>query len=177
MKLFSFLIISFFNLVLSQNLIFYNSQGTIIFKENELININGQKFRYLGGTQYNDQIVISKNRLLKNKMILLNIHDINTFQKYSERFSLRNAFRKGFSGFKIGFLGLGSLGFLSGWSWDRETGLGPSSRESLALGTIMGVIMGAYGGLNVGAMGFIYGFITLGEGKLNDINNYQLKLD
>ena len=94
MKLFSFLMISFFNLVLSQNLIFYNSQGTIIFKENELININGQKFRYLGGIQYNDQIVISKIRLLKNKMILFNIQDINNFQKYSERFSLRNAFKK-----------------------------------------------------------------------------------
>ena len=169
MKLFSFLMISFFNLVLSQNLIFYNSQGTIIFKENELININGQKFRYLGGIQYNDQIVISKIRLLKNKMILFNIHDINTFQKYSERFSLRNAFKKGFSGFKIGFLGLGSLGFLIGRSWDGETGIGAS--------LVIGTIMGAYGGLNVGAMGFIYGFITLGEGKLNDINNYQLKLD
>ena len=65
---------------------------------------------------------------------------------------MRNAFKKGFSGFKIGFLGLGSLGFLIGRSWDGETGIGAS--------LVIGTIMGAYGGLNVGAMGFIYGFIS-----------------
>ena len=46
MKVVIFLALVLINIPVSQNLVFYNNQDTIRFKENELININGQKYFY-----------------------------------------------------------------------------------------------------------------------------------
>ena len=46
MKLFRIFIVSFSSILLSQNLVFFDDKESIIFKENELIIINGKEYRY-----------------------------------------------------------------------------------------------------------------------------------
>ena len=65
-----------------QNLIFYNSEETIIFKERELININGLKYRYLGLIQSDTNIKAINLGLMNGKNVEMSIDNIFTFQKH-----------------------------------------------------------------------------------------------
>ena len=62
MRFFPFLAVFFFNFLSSQDLIFFNDEETISFKKNELININDQKYRYLGAFNNNTQIRLTKSK-------------------------------------------------------------------------------------------------------------------
>ena len=82
MKLFSFFIITFSSFLFSQNLVFFNDEVTITFKENELIKINGQKYRYLGVEQNDTHIKALKlpnskiGNIKKKENVIIDIDDI-----------------------------------------------------------------------------------------------------
>ena len=61
MKLFRIFIVSFSSILLSQNLVFFNDKESITFKNNELITINGEEYRYEKALKNRTQ-----NRLLKS---------------------------------------------------------------------------------------------------------------
>ena len=69
MKLFRIFIVSFSSILLSQNLVFFNDEESIIFKENELITINGKEYRYEKALKNRTQI-----RLLKSGFFLKKNH-------------------------------------------------------------------------------------------------------
>ena len=71
MRLTPFFVILLFNLVLSQNLVFTNNQETIIFKKNELININGQKYLYQKAVKNKTHIHLIKSGLLRKENITM----------------------------------------------------------------------------------------------------------
>ena len=180
MKVVIFLALVLNNISFSQNLVFYNNQDTIRFKENELININGQKYFYKNADKNNTQLnIININNGLA---VSFKLNKIYTFQKYYKKYSIRYAFENAYSVFKAGFIGCGTLGFLLGSSWDGGTGSGPSIIESFAAGTLIGVVSGITGGLTLGGPNFFYyGFIALiepyGEGKICDMRDYKLRFE
>ena len=180
MKVVIFLAFVLNNISFSQNLVFYNNQDTIRFKENELININGQKYFYKNADKNNTQLnIININNGLA---VSFKLNKIYTFQKYYKKYSIRYAFENAYSVFKAGFIGCGTLGFLLGSSWDGGTGSGPSIIESFAAGTLIGVVSGITGGLSLGGPSFIWhGFIALiepyGEGKICNMSDYKLMFE
>ena len=100
MRLTPFFVILLFNLVLSQNLVFTNNQETIIFKKNELININGQKYLYQKAVKNKTQIHLIKSEFLRKENITIDTSKIETFRTHKVRFSERNALTKGLYGLK-----------------------------------------------------------------------------
>ena len=80
MKVFIFLALVLINIPLSQNLVFYNNQDTIRFKENELININGQKYFYKYANENNTQL--NTTNINNGLTISFKLNEIYTFQKY-----------------------------------------------------------------------------------------------
>ena len=112
MKFFLLIISGFFSLVFCQDLVFYNNQDTIQFKEGSLININGIKYQYLGANQNETQINILKKKglfNLSNEIEVLDINEIKSFGKY-KRFGIKNIFEKTTSGFCI-TSGITTIGF------------------------------------------------------------------
>ena len=65
-----------------ENLVFYNISDTIIFKEKELMKINGKKYRYLSCTKNDDNIRTLELGLLRGRNVEFSFEDIFTFQKY-----------------------------------------------------------------------------------------------
>ena len=163
--------ISFFNLVLSQNLIFYNSQGTIIFKENELININDQKYRYVGAFNNNTQIRLTKSKFLGKESVILDTSKIETFRTHKVRFSGRNALKKAIKGFKVGFGVGGLLGFAIPFGTDRGAVV-EKTTGGLFLGSMLGIMVGSIYGAPIG---FVYGLVTRGESELHISYYYNIK--
>ena len=167
MKSFIWVIYIFSGLVFCQDLVFYNNQDTIQFKEGDLININGIKYQYLGANQNETEIHILKQGLsnLSSTIETLDIYEIKSFGNY-KRFNIKNTAKKTFSGFCIGSL-IGPLfyyGYLSNMGFNLEV-------AELIIGTFSGLIAGNLYGIPIG---FIYGFITKGVDKL--YNKYQYKL-
>ena len=111
MNLFRIFIVSFSNILLSQNLIFFNDEESIIFKENELITINGEEYRYEKALKNRTQIRLLKSGFLRKKNMILDTNKIETFRTHTVRHSTRNAFNKAFKGFKVGFAGCGVFAF------------------------------------------------------------------
>ena len=70
--------------------------------KNELININDQKYRYVGAFN-TTQIRLTKSKFLGREIVILDTSKIETFRTHKVRFSGRNALKKGFKGFKVGF--------------------------------------------------------------------------
>ena len=180
MKPIPFFVILLFNLVLSQNLVFYNNRDTIRFKENELININGQKYFYKNAHKNNTQL--NTTNINNGLAVSFKLNEIYTFQKYYKKYSIRYAFENAYSVFKAGFIGCGTLGFLLGSSWGGETGSGPSIIESFAAGTLIGVVSGITGGLSLGGPSFLWhGFIAFiepyREGKICNMPDYKLMFE
>ena len=89
---------NFSNYLPSQSLVFSNSEETIAFKKNELININGQKYRYLRPLKNRTKIHLLKSSFIKQENIQFDIGKIETFRKY-KRFKISNALRMAYFGF------------------------------------------------------------------------------
>ena len=180
MKVVIFLTLVFINITVSQNLIFYNNQDTIRFKENELININGQKYFYRNAYKNNTQLITTN--INNGLAVSFKLNGIYTFQKYYKKYSIRYAFENAYSLFKAGFIGCGTLGFLLGSSLDGETGSGVSIIESFAAGTLIGVVSGITGGLSLGGPSFFWhGFIAFiepySEGKTCNMRDYKIRFE
>ena len=177
MKSFTFLAILLSNLVLSQNLVFTNNQETIIFKKNELININGQKYLYQKAVKNKTQIHLIKSGFLRKENITIDTSKIETFRTHKVRFSERNALTKGFYGFKKGFTYGGAFGLIIGLNW-RGKG-GPNTSIStrvgfgLGLGVLAGTTIGGYGAI----IGLANGFFSKGESELYHSGYYKIKFN
>ena len=146
MKLFRIFIVSYSSILLSQNLVFFNDEESIIFKENELITINGKEYRYEKALKNRTQIRLLKSGFLKKENILLDTNKIETFRTHKVRFSGRNAFRMAFSGFKKGFTYAGALGLGLGLNWEGKGGPKPSITNRVIFGLGFGVLAGTYFG-------------------------------
>ena len=175
MKLFRIFIVSFSSILLSQNLVFFNDEESIIFTENELITINGKEYRYEKALENRTQIVLFKSGFLRKENIVLDTNKIETFRTHKVRYSTRNAFKKAFKGFKVGFAGCGVFAF--GLGYDGSMGIS-SKIEKIGAGIFVGSVFGTLFGTIIGApVGFVYGFESLGESKLYNSNDYKIKFD
>ena len=175
MKLFRIFIVSFSSILLSQNLVFFNDEESIIFKENELITINGKEYRYEKALKNGTQIRLLNSGFLSKENILLDTNKIETFRTHKVRLSTRNAFKKAFKGFKVGFVGCGVFGF--GLGYDGLMG-SFSLIEEIGAGIFVGSVFGTLFGTIIGApVGFVYGYQSLGESQLYNSNNYKIKFD
>ena len=175
MKLFRIFIVSFSSILLSQNLVFFNDEESIIFKENELITINGKEYRYENALKNRTQIRLLKSGFLRKDNIVLDTNKIETFRTHKVRYSTRNAFKKAFKGFKVGFAGCGVFAF--GLGYDGSMGIS-SKVEKIGAGIFLGSVLGTLFGTIIGApVGFVYGFESLGESKLHNSNDYKIKFD
>ena len=177
MRLFPFLAIFFLNFLSSQNLIFFNDEEKIIFKRNELININDQKYRYVGAFNNNTQIRLTKSKFLVRESVILDTSKIETFRAHKVRFSGRNAFRMAFSGFKKGFTYAGALGLGLGLNWEGKGGPKPSITNRVIFGLGFGVLAGTYFGGCGALIGLVNGFFSKGESALYNLDYYRLKFD
>ena len=175
MKLFRIFIVSFSSILLSQNLVFFNDEESIIFTENELITINGKEYRYEKALENRTQIRLLKSGLLRKENIVFDTNKIETFRTHKVRYSTRNAFKKAFKGFKVGFAGCGVFAF--GLGYDGSMGIS-SKIEKIGAGIFVGSVFGTLFGTIIGApVGFVYGFESLGESKLYNSNDYKIKFD
>ena len=175
MKLFRIFIVSYSSILLSQNLVFFNDEESIIFKENELITINGKEYRYEKALKNRTQIRLLESGFLRKENIVLDTNKIETFRTHKVRYSTRNAFKKAFKGFKVGFAGCGVFAF--GLGYDGSMGI-TSSVEKIGAGVFVGSVFGTLFGTIIGApVGFVYGFESLGESKLYNSNDYKIKFD
>ena len=175
MKLFRIFIVSFSSILLSQNLVFFNDEESIIFKENELITINGKEYRYEKALKNRTQIRLLKSGFLRKENMILDTNKIENFRTHRVRFSTRNAFKKAFKGFKVGFVGCGVFGF--GLGYDGSMGI-YSLVEKIGAGIFVGSVFGTLFGTITGApIGFVYGFQSLGESQLYNSNDYKIKFD
>ena len=173
MKVVIFLALVLNNISFSQNLVFYNNQDTIRFKENELITINGKEYRYEKALKNRTQIRLLKSGFLKKENIVLDTNKIATFRTHKVRHSTRNAFKKAFKGFKVGFAGCSVFAF--GLGYDGSMGIS-SKVEKIGAGIFLGSVLGTLFGTIIGApVGFVYGFESLGESKLYNSNDYKIK--
>ena len=171
MRLFPFLAVFFCNFLSSQDLIFFNDEGTISFKENELININDQKYRYVGAFNNNTQIRLTKSKFLGRENIILDTSKIETFRTHTVRFSGRNALKNGLKGFKVGF-GFGALlgvAFPFGLNMDSIV---EKATAGLFYGSVLGIIVNSTYGAPIG---FFYGLVTPGESELHISYYYNIK--
>ena len=161
---------------LSQNLIFFNDGETIIFKKNELININGQKYQYKKPINNSTKIHLLKLGFIKQENIQLDTSKIETFRKY-KRFKISNALKMGYFGFGTATI-LGVLsGFHEGYNWNAGGG-SLSQIEKMGVGTFFGLVGGVFTGVVYGLpTGLVYGFVSLGENNLNFSKDYTLKFD
>ena len=178
MKPIPFFVILLFNLVLSQNLVFYNNHEIITIKKNELININGQNYRYIKALKNKTQIHLIKSGFLRKDNVTIDTSKIRTFRTHKVRFSKKNTLKKGFSGFKIGFTLGGALGLGLGLGWEGFTGASkPSFVEKVGVGLFSGAFAGAYFGVYGGLIGLVNGFFSKGESELYYSDYYKKKFD
>ena len=172
MKIVSLLLLIFLNIGFSQTLVFLGKQDMITFQENDLIKLNGKKYRYQKAIKDKTQLQLLEPGLFGKATIILDTSKIETFRKY-ERFRISNSLKTGFMGLVTGV----STGSLYGFLGASHGGWGNSPSEDIAIGALFGMILGTYAGVLTGTGGLIYGFISLGEGNLNYINKYTLKFD
>ena len=178
MKLFISLYTVLFNLVSSQNLVFYNNQEIITIKKNELININGQNYRYIKALKNNTQIHLIKSGIFGKENITIDTSKIETFRTHKVRFSGKNALKKGLSGLKIGFTCGGALGLGLGLAWEGFTGASkPSFIEKVGVGIFFGAFTGAQFGGAGAFIGLVNGFFSKGESELYYSDYYKKKFD
>ena len=177
MKSIPFFVILLFNLVICQNLVFTNNQEKIIFKKNELININGQKYLYQKAVKNNSQIHLIKSGFLRRENITIDTNKIETFKTHKVRFSERNALTKGFYGLKKGFTYGGAFGLIFGLNWNGKGGPKPSISSKVGFGLGLGVLVGTYIGGYGAIIGLAYGFFSKGESELYNSDNYKIKFD
>ena len=165
-----------FSMCLSQNLIFFNDGESITFEKNELININGQKYRYQKPVKNSTKIHLLKSGFIKQESIQFDTSKIETFRKY-KRFKISNALKMGYFGCGTATI-LGVLsGFHEGYNWNTGGG-SPSEIEKIGVGTFFGLVGGVFRGIAYGLpSGFVYGFLSLGETNLNFSKDYTLKFD
>ena len=165
-----------FSICLSQNLIFFNDGESITFKKNELININGQKYRYQKPIKNSTKIHLLKSGFIKQENIQFDTSKIETFRKY-KRFKISNALKMGYFGFGTATI-LGVLGgFHEGYNWNAGGG-SLSGIEKIGVGTFFGLVSGFFTGIAYGLpSGLVYGFLSLGENNLNFSKDYTLKFD
>ena len=176
MKFMLILTIIFSNYLPSQSLIFFNSEETIAFKKNELININGQKYRYLRPLKNRTKIHLLKSSFIKQENIQFDIGKIETFRKY-KRFKISNALRMAYFGFGTATIFGALSGFHEGYNWNAG-GNSLSRIEKIGVGTFFGLVGGFFTGIVYGLpSGLVYGFISLGENNLNYSIDYTLKFD
>lgn len=178
MKLFFILLIWILNIGVSQNLVFFNHKEAIEFKKNELININGQKYRYQKAIKNRTQIHLLKPGFQRKKNITIDTSKIITFRMFKSRYSHKYAFKKALSGFKNGFICGGSLGLVSGLFWEGFTGAPkPSIGEKAAVGVFFGILFGSNLGVTGALIGMVNGFFSKGESKVYFSDNYKIKFD
>ena len=163
-----------FSVCLSQNLIFFNEEETITFKKNELININGQKYRYQKPIKNSTKIHLLKLGFIKEENIELDTSKIEIFRTY-KRFKISNALKMAYFGFGTGTI-VGVLGgFYEGYNWNAG-GNSLSRIEKIGVGTFFGLISGVFKGIIYGLpSGLVYGFISMGKDNLNLSNDYMIK--
>ena len=174
MKLFRIFIVSYSSILLSQNLVFFNDEESIIFKENELITINGQKYRYQKPIKNSTKIHLLKSGFIKQENIQFDISKIETFRKY-KRFKISNALKMGYFGCGTATI-LGVLGgFHEGYNWNAGGG-SISEIEKIGVGIFFGLVGGFFRGIAYGLpSGLVYGFLSLGENNLNFSKDYTIK--
>ena len=177
MKLFRIFIVSYSSILLSQNLVFFNDEESIIFKENELITINGQKYRYQKPIKNSTKIHLVKSGFLRKENITIDTSKIETFRTHKVRFSERNALTKGLYSFKKGFTYAGALGLGLGLNWEGKGGPKPSITNRVIFGLGFGVLAGTYFGGCGALIGLVNGFFSKGESALYNLDYYRLKFD
>ena len=174
MNSFIFLAIMLFNLSNSQNLVFYNNQEIITFKKNELININGQKYRYQKAVKNKTQIHLLKYGFFKRENITLDTNKIDTFNKYN-RFNISNALEMGYFGFGSCAI-YGALYVLLDGSFQNAGGRYQSKIEKVSVGAFFSLVSGLFTGLFAGMpLGVVYGFFTYSEDNINSFEDFNLK--
>ena len=167
----------------SQNLTFYNIKDTIVFKVQELMEINGVKYQYLGSSISDNNIRTLQLGLIDGRNVEINVDDIFTFQKYKRlpTKSIR-------SGMIITSLINGLFGFALGYSegTDNYEGPIPKGYDGLAGGVLSGSFFALFGGIVYGIpLGYFYGIISKEENELyyfyyhepKDVYDYKLKFD
>ena len=183
MKLFTILAVFLLKLSLSQNLVFYNIEDTIIFKERELIEINGEKYQYLGLTPSDNNIETLNIGLTGGRNVKISVDDIFTFQKF-KRFPTKSIR----SGMIATSLINGLFGFALGYSegTDNYDGPLPKGYNRLAGGVLSGGFFALFGGIVYGIpLGYFYGIISKEENELyyfyyyepKDIYDFKLNFD
>ena len=183
MKLFTILAVFLLKLGLSQNLVFYNIEDTIIFKERELIEINGEKYQYLGLAPSDNYIQTLNLGLTGGKNVKISVDDIFTFQKF-KRFPTKSIR----SGMIATSLINGLFGFAIGFSegTDNYDGPLPKGYYRLKGGALIGGFFALFGGVIYGVpLGYVYGIISKEENNLysfyyyetKDVYDYKLKFD
>ncbi len=165
-----------FSICSSQNLIFFNGRESITFKKNELININGQKYRYQKPVKNSTKIHLLKLGFIKQENIQFDTSKIETFRKY-KRFKISNALRIGYFGCGTATI-LGALGgFREGYNWNAGGG-SLSEIEKIGVGTLFGLVGGVFSGIAYGLpSGLVYGFLSFEENNLEFYKDYTLKFD
>ena len=158
-----------------QNLIFYNIEDTIIFKEKELLKINGKKYMYLGSTLSDSNIATLQLGLIGGKIVEIGVNDIFTFQK-DKRFPQKSIR----SGMIVASLVNGLFGFTIGYfeGTDNYEGPLPKGYDGLAGGVLTGGFFAFFGSVIYGfPLGYIYGIISNEENELNYFYYYESKDD
>ena len=166
-----------------QNLIFYNIEDTITFKEKELMKINGDKFRYLGSTLSSNNIRVLQLSKIGGRNVEISVDDIFTFQK-NKRFPTKSIR----SGMILGSLINGLFGFVLGYfeGTDNYEGPLPKGYDGLAGGVLNGGFFALFGGILYGVpLGYLYGIINREENELyyfyyyepKSVYDYKLKFD
>ena len=175
MKSFIWIIYIFSGLVFCQDLVFYNNQDTIQFKEGDLININGIKYQYLGANQNEKQIQILKRGLsnFAGTIETLDIYEIKSFGKYNGRFQLKNILKKTCYGFCI-VTAVPVIG-LSVWNFSTSSNKSIQSILDNVYYSFIGLFVNSIYGITIGApTGFVYGCV---ENKLDKmLNKYEFRL-
>ncbi len=167
-------LLHFIGMVFCQDLVFYNNQDTIQFKEGDLININGVRYKYVGANQNEKQIHILKKGLsnLAGTIQTLDIYEIKSFGKY-ERFQLKNILKKTFYGFCI-VAAVPAIGF-SIWTFNTSSKKDVSNN---VYNSFLGLFVSSLYGTYIGApAGFVYGCVEKKLDKLHNKYEFRLKFD
>lgn len=166
-----------------QNLIFYNVEDTIIFKEKELMIINGQEYHYLGLTSSDNNIDTLNLGMTSGRNVKISVDNIFTFQKY-KRFPTKSI-RYGMIATSLinGLFGF-AIGFSEGT--DNYDGPLPKGYDGFKGGVLIGGFFALFGGVVYGIpLGYVYGIISNEENQLyyfyyhetEDVYDYKIKFD
>ena len=156
------LIILSIEICYSENLEFINSNDKVVFKYNDLININQEKFRFLN--RDGDILYLTKETMFRSDTLKMNVDKIESFQSY-ERYRFSNALDKS----KILSNYVGSTSAILSFWWSLALDVRNDYKFISAF--LVSGTAGIYGASVGYFYGAIYGFLSYGEGEMNFVKN------